>query len=95
MKEKIRAHIYASGKVQGVFYRENTRKKAEKLRVTGWVKNLADGRVEALFEGGKKEVEEMVDWARKGPFWAKIEALDVIWEDFLGEFKRFEVRYDL
>jgi acylphosphatase len=95
MKEKIRAHIFASGKVQGVFYRGNIRKRAEKLGVSGWVKNLADGRVEAIFEGDKEEVEEMVNWARKGPIWAKIEALDVIWEDYLGEFNSFEIRYDL
>ena len=93
--EKIRAHIFVSGKVQGVFYRENTRKKAEKLGVTGWVKNLRDGRVEAVFEGDKKKVEEMVNWARKGPIWAKVEALDVIWEDYRGEFNGFEIRYDL
>ena len=93
--EKIRAHIFVAGKVQGVFYRGNTRKQAEKSGVTGWVKNMADGRVEAVFEGEKEKVEEMVNWARKGPIWAKIEALDVIWEDFKGEFKGFEIRYDL
>lgn len=95
MEEKIRAHIFVSGKVQGVFYREKTRKRAEKLGVTGWVKNLLDRRVEAVFEGDKKKVEEIVNWARSGPIWAKIEALDVIWEDFQGEFNSFEIRYDL
>ncbi len=93
--EKIRAHILVSGKVQGVFYRENTRKRAEKLRVTGWVKNLKNGRVEAIFEGGKDNVENMVNWARKGPIWAKIEALDVIWEDYRGEFNGFDIKRDL
>lgn len=95
MEEKIRAHIFASGKVQGVFYREKTRKQAEKIGVTGWVKNLADGRVEAIFEGDRDKVEKMVNWARKGPIWAKIEALDVVWEDHHGEFNGFEIRYDL
>jgi acylphosphatase len=95
MEEKKRAHIFASGKVQGVFYREGARKKAEKLGVSGWIKNLPDGRVEAVFEGNQPQVEEMIDWARKGPFWAKIEALDVAWEDFRGEFSGFEIRYDL
>lgn len=93
--EKIRAHVLVSGKVQGVFYRENTRKTAEKLGVAGWVKNLRDGRVEAVFEGEKPVVEKMVNWARKGPIWAKIEALDVVWEDYTGEFNSFEIRYDL
>jgi len=93
--EKLRAHVFVSGKVQGVFYRENTRKKAEKLEVSGWVKNLRDGRVEAVFEGSKPYVEEMVNWARKGPIWAKVEALDVVWEDFTGQFASFEIRYDI
>ena len=94
-EEKIRAHIFVSGKVQGVFYRESTKKKAERLGVLGWIKNLRDGRVEAIFEGDKGNVEEMVNWARKGPIWAKIEALELIWDDYQGEFKGFEIRYDL
>jgi len=93
--EKLRAHVFVLGKVQGVFYRENTRKKAEKLDVSGWVKNLRDGRVEAVFEGNKPCVEEMVNWARKGPIWAKVEALDVIWEDCTGQFASFEIKYDI
>jgi len=93
--EKIRAHIFVSGRVQGVFFRENTKKKADKTEVTGWVKNLRDGRVEAVFEGDRQNVEKLVNWARKGPIWAKIEALDVIWEDYKAEFRAFETRYDL
>jgi len=94
MEDKLRAHIFILGRVQGVFFREKTKKRAEKLEVLGFVKNLRDGRVEAVFEGEKKNVEEMVDWSRKGPIWAKVEALDVIWEDYQGEFKEFEIRYD-
>lgn len=94
-KEKIRAHIFISGRVQGVFFRESTKKKAEKLQVSGWVKNLRDGRVEAVLEGEKGSVEKMVDWARKGPIWANIDALDVMWEDYQAEFKGFEIKYDL
>ena len=93
--EKIRAHIFVSGKVQGVWFREKTKKKAEKLEVTGWVKNLLDNRVEAVFEGDRDRVEEMVNWARSGPIWAKVEALDVIWDDYQAEFEGFEIRYDL
>ncbi len=95
MPQKIRAHIFVSGKVQGVFYRENTRKKAESLGVTGWAKNLKDGRVEAVFEGDRERVEKMVEWAKKGPFWAKVEDSHVTWEDYQGEFESFETRYDL
>ena len=95
MSEKIRAHIFVSGRVQGVFFREKTKKTAEKLKVTGWVKNLRDGRVEAIFEGEKDKVEKMVDWARKGPFWAKVDSLELVYDDYVGECQEFEIRYDL
>ena len=91
----IRAHLFVSGKVQGVFFRETARKKATKEGVTGWAKNLRDGRVEALFEGKESRVKKMVDWARSGPIWVKVDSLDVIWEDYKNEFKEFEIRYDL
>jgi len=91
----IRAHLFVSGKVQGVFFRETVRKKAAKEEVTGWVKNLRDERVEAVFEGKESRVKKMVDWARSGPIWAKVDSLDVIWEDYKNEFKEFEIRYDL
>lgn len=61
-----RAHVFVSGKVQGVFYRDTTKKEADKRGVHGWVRNLRDGRVEAVFEGGTKAVEDMVAWCRVG-----------------------------
>lgn len=61
-----RAHVFVSGKVQGVFYRDTTKKEAEKRGVKGWVRNLKDGRVEAVFEGTEVSVEEMVAWCRVG-----------------------------
>jgi len=61
MKEKIRAHILVSGIVQGVFFRANTAEKARELSLLGWVKNLPDGRVEAVFEGEKEKIEEIID----------------------------------
>jgi acylphosphatase len=94
-EEKIRAHIYASGRVQGVFYRETCKKKAEKLEVRGWIINLKDGRVEGVFEGDKSKVEKMVNWARRGTIWAKVDSFDVIWQDYISEFTDFEVRYNI
>ena len=91
-KEKARAHIFVSGRVQGVFFRENAKKKAGKLAVSGWIKNLRDSRVEAVFEGIKPYVEEMVNWARQGPIWAKVDDFSLVWEDYQGEFKVFEIR---
>ena len=91
MVEKIRAHIFISGRVQGVFFRRNIKNKAEKLELTGWVKNLADGRVEAIFEGEKEKIEGMIKWAKKGPFLAKVEKLEVAWENYEEDFQSFEI----
>lgn len=93
MEEKIRAHIIVSGRVQGVYFREQTRKRAKKLSVSGWIKNLEDGRVEAIFEGEKEKVEKMVNWARRGPFFAKVSDLEIEWGEHQGEFKSFEIVY--
>ena len=92
MAEKVRAHILVSGRVQGVFFRDNTRQKALSLGVSGWVRNLLGGRVKAVFEGGKEQVEEMVDWAREGPAFAKVDDFRLTWEDYRGEFDTFEVK---
>ena len=59
-------HVFVSGKVQGVFYRDTTKKEADKRGVHGWVRNLRDGRVEAVFEGPREAVDEMVAWCRVG-----------------------------
>src|ERR1041385_5889444 len=62
-----RLHVWVSGTVQGVFFRESARAEAERRGVAGWVRNLPDGRVEAVFEGPAVEAEAMVDWCRRGP----------------------------
>jgi len=92
-KEIARAHIFVSGRVQGVFFRENTRRKAKKLSLLGFVKNLPDGRVEAVFEGEKEKIMKMIEWAKKGPILARVENVEVIWEEPKGEFDDFEIRY--
>jgi acylphosphatase len=89
--EKARAHVFAGGRVQGVYYRETCRKKSERLGVAGWVQNLKDGRVEAVFEGEKENVQKMVNWAKRGSLFASVESFDIIWEDYKGEFKKFEI----
>ena len=72
MDKKVRAHIFVSGRVQGVFFREKARQKAQSLGVNGWIQNLADGRVEAVFEGEGEKVEKMVKWSKRGPFGLKL-----------------------
>lgn len=90
---KVRAHVFVEGRVQGVFYRAWTRKNASKLDLKGWVKNLDDGRVEAVFEGSKEKVEEMVERCRDGSPAAKPVYVDVSWEDATEEFEEFEITY--
>jgi acylphosphatase len=89
----IRAHVFISGWVQGIFFRQNTKQKAESHGVTGWVRNLPDGRVEALFEGEEEDVKALVDFCRKGPRGAVITNVDVTFERFAGEFRNFKVTY--
>lgn len=93
MAEKIRIHIFISGKVQGVFFRENTRKKALELNVFGFVRNLRDGRVEAVIEGEKDKVEKLIEWMREGPGLARVDNIEINPENYRGEFKNFEIRF--
>lgn len=90
---KKRAHVYVSGRVQGVFFRATTREEAGKREVTGWVKNLPDGRVEAVFEGEEEKVQEMVNFCHRGSRVAQVDDVEVEWEDYRGEFSDFEIRY--
>ncbi len=85
--------MYFSGKVQGVYFRYNTKKKAEKEGVRGWVKNLRDGRVEAVFEGPKDRVKEVIRWCRKEQPHAKVESVEIKEEDYAGEFDRFRIKH--
>lgn len=87
-----RAHVYVSGQVQGVFFRDSSREKAEQLGLTGWVKNLPDGRVEALFEGPPERVQEMIQWCQQGPSQATVEEVDTEFEAPQEDLKSFEVR---
>jgi acylphosphatase len=86
-----RAHVFASGIVQGVFFRQKTKQQAESRGITGWVGNLQDGRVEAVFEGEEDAVKALVDFCRKGPRGAVVTEFAVNWETFKGEFQRFQV----
>lgn len=91
MSERTRAHVHVSGRVQGVFYRANTRDTAREKGVDGWVRNLDDGRVEAVFEGPTAVVEELVAWCETGSPAAEVEDVAVTWEAPEG-LDGFEVR---
>jgi acylphosphatase len=86
-----RAHVLVSGQVQGVFFRDSTRQKAEELGLSGWVKNVPEGQVEALFEGPSQSIREMVDWCKEGPQRASVENVDVDFESAGGDLETFEV----
>lgn len=89
--EKVRARVFISGRVQGVFYRAWTRKRAKDLGLTGWVRNLSDGRVEAVFEGKKENVQKLIAECKEGSKIARVENIEVEWEEATGEFSQFEV----
>lgn len=79
--ELVRAHVHISGRVQGVFFRATTVEHAEKHGVSGWVKNLPDGRVAAVFEGEQEDVERMIEFCHEGPARAQVEDVTVDWEE--------------
>lgn len=93
MNEKVRIHILVSGFVQGVFFRDNSQKKAQGLGLTGWVKNLSDGRVEIVAEGEKQKLEDLIKWVNQGPTIAKVDNIEVEWQEYKGEFNSFNIRY--
>ena len=90
---KARAHVYVGGYVQGVWFRSHTREMAGRLGVYGWVRNLPDGRVEAVFEGEDVSVEKIIDFCRRGPPNAYVIDLDVRRQEWKGEYHNFTVRY--
>lgn len=91
MENITRAHVFISGRVQGVFFRAYTQKEAEALGLSGWVRNLPDGRVEAVFEGEKTAVNEMIAWCWEGSPSASVTKVDVSWEKSEG-LGGFEIR---
>ncbi|MCK9197415.1 MAG: acylphosphatase [Syntrophales bacterium] len=88
-----RLHIVISGRVQGIAFRASTRKAAIALNLTGWVKNLQDNRVEAVFEGENDHVESMRRWCEHGPPLARVTGFDLHEEDYTGEFMNFTILY--
>ena len=89
----VSAHVFITGKVQGVYFRYRTRDEAIKYGVNGSVRNLPDGRVEAFFNGNKENVDKLIAFAGKGPSGAKVIDVDVKWQEHSGKFSDFEVYY--
>lgn len=93
MEKKVRAHVIISGRVQGVFFRVNTARAANRFGVLGWVKNRWDGKVEAVFEGTEDGVNAILEWCNTGDPPARASGVELNWEEYKGEFDRFEITY--
>jgi acylphosphatase len=87
--ERLEARV--RGRVQGVFYRASTRERALELGLIGWVRNLADGRVELCAEGPREALERLVAWCREGPPAARVEGVELSWSQARGEMRGFRV----
>jgi len=92
MEKKTRSLAIVSGRVQGVFFREETKREARRCGVAGWVKNRPDGTVEAEFEGDKKNVNSMISWLRRGSPLSDVEGVDIKWKDYTGDLGKFCIR---
>lgn len=91
--ETKRAHVLISGRVQGVFFRAWVKQRAEGLGLVGWVRNTPEGKVEAVFDGNKEKIEEMIKLCHQGPLLAKVEKVEVRWDQATGEFEEFSMIY--
>jgi acylphosphatase len=92
MSDRTRAHVYVSGRVQGVYFRATTRDTAREVGVDGWVRNLDDGRVEAVFEGSEEQVEKLIEFCHEGSDAARVDDVEVTDEQPRGA-DGFSVRW--
>ncbi|HLI46215.1 MAG TPA: acylphosphatase [Geobacterales bacterium] len=93
MPRLVRAHLFIEGLVQGVFFRAYTKEVARENNVNGFVRNLPDGRVEAVLEGEEENVAKVIEFCKKGPPGAIVTNLEIIWEEYKGEFNNFKILY--
>ena len=93
MQNKVRAHVIISGRVQGVFFRVETKRAADGFGVLGWVRNLKEGSVEAMLEGDQDRVDALLEWCKEGPPHAQVSDVKLDWQDYTGEFSGFDISY--
>ena len=89
----VRSHLIVEGRVQGVWFRDSTKREANRLNITGWVKNRYDGNVELIAEGSKENVAKLTEWCHNGPPAARVTGVNESIEDYTGEFASFEIIY--
>lgn len=88
---RVRVYLFIEGKVQGVFFRQTLRNLARSLSLTGWVRNMPDGRIEAVAEGEKEKIEELVSWCHSGPPLAEVSRVQARFEPYLGGYRDYEI----
>lgn len=88
-----RLHLKIFGRVQDVGFRYSMERLAKQNRLGGWVKNVPEGAVECVVEGDKEILEKILVWAKKGPFWARVDKVEKEWQEFQNEFDDFEIRF--
>ncbi len=89
---KARARLFLKGRVQGVFFRSYTRNQARLSKVRGWVRNLSDGRVEAVLEGDRNQIEKVIKFCKQGPPGSRVEDVEIKWEKPKLCYSTFEIR---
>ncbi len=90
---EVRAHVFFKGRVQGVFFRANAKKRADEIGVYGWIRNLQNGTVEGVFEGERANIEALIEWCRKHQPYAEVDEVEIEWKECMNEFDTFKVRY--
>jgi acylphosphatase len=93
MEEQTRARVIISGRVQGVFFRVETQRAAERIGVKGWVRNQADGTVAAVFEGPKQSVDQAIQWCWQGSPMSEVTDVAVQWETPSGQYAAFDITH--
>ena len=93
MQTQTQARVVISGRVQGVFFRAETQRAAQRIGVRGWVRNRPDGTVEALFEGSKERVQQAIDWCWQGSPRSSVSDVKIQWGAYSGEYASFTIAY--
>jgi acylphosphatase len=88
----FRVHLAIHGRVQGVYFRASAIHEARNLGLTGWVRNCPDGSVEAVAEGSRKKLDDLIGWCRNGPPGARVKGVEIQWLDANGEFQDFRIK---
>ncbi len=81
------------GRVQGIFFRDSTRRRARKLGLTGWVSNESNRTVKVTAQGEEEKLKELIKWCYNGPILAQVDKIDIEWQEATGQFSNFEIKY--